>query len=258
MKKFLFAVFALFATQAFAIIGIGAHYVTNLGTLKGEVEKFPVSVGPQSMDIELHRKEVSTLQGLGFKLWLDILPFIDVEGTFNVAATGYTPYLVVPMFDDPIYLEYSPDAPYNMVIDRASPIYGLFSGDLSVTYPFDLVIVRPYAGLGISYMASIPLVDKKFIKSMEPALVNIFLSSQDPNADPNADYSKMISKELSNALKNADYKTGIGGHAIVGARFKLPLIPIAAYTNAKYYFGGSIDPKFNQGIVFELGGGFAL
>ena len=255
MKKLFAATALALATQAFAIIGVGAHYVTNLGTLKGETEV--ISMSPLIGDVTLSRSEVSTLQGLGFKLWIDLLPFVDVEGTFNFAATRYKPYLEVPALNKKIDFEFSPDAPYNMVFPKANPVYGLFSGDLSITYPIDLPIVRPYAGLGISYMAGIPLMNKKFIEDMEPALVKI-LEANISGSDTDEEVAKTISDEFSKALKNADYKTGIGGHAIVGARFKLPFIPIAAYANTKYYFGGGIDPKFTQGVVFELGGGFAI
>ncbi|MDR2580508.1 MAG: hypothetical protein LBC85_05885 [Fibromonadaceae bacterium] len=254
MKKILFA--ALFAcTQAFAIIGVGAHYVTNTGTLKGETETITIGEGLTSLDIDLKRKEVSTLQGLGFKLWIDILPFIDVEGTFNIMATRYETSLVVPiplMGEKEIPLEFKPDAPYNLLFDKASPLYGLVSGDLSVTKPFDVLpVIRPYVGVGISYIASIPVINKKIIKDMEPALVAILTDPENP------EIATVIGEEFSKALKKMDYNVGIGGHVIAGARFKLPLIPIAAYANTKYYFGDP-DKKFTQGAVFELGGGFAL
>jgi hypothetical protein len=253
MKKVLFvAAFAVFAsTQAFAIIGAGAHYVTNLGTLKGETES--INLGNSDIgQIDLKRTDVSTLQGIGFKLWIDILPVVDIEGTFNITATRYNTSLNTPLLGD-IPLEYEPEAPYNMVFGKASPIFGLFSGDVSVTYPIDfLPVIRPYAGLGISYMASIPIMNKKFVEGMGPDLIDIL--GQDP---ANPDKQKM-GKALTEALKKADYKTGLGGHAIAGVRLKLPIIPIAAYANTKFYFGGDIDKKFSQGVVFEVGGGLAI
>jgi len=264
MKKILFiAVFAILAnTQAFAIAGVGAHYTTNLGTLKGGTET--LDIHPTGIDeINLKRDDASGLQGIGFKLWIDAIPVIDIEATFNMAATRYNTYLVVtpaqipgvePIDKIEIPLEYKPEAPYNMLFDRASPIFGVFSGDLSITYPFDVLpIIRPYAGLGISYMASLPIVNKKFAEDMGPALETIL--TKDPTTQESQDE---IKKAFSDAITKADYKTGIGGHAIVGVRAKLPVIPIAAYANTKYYFGGNLDKKFTQGIVFEVGGGFAI
>jgi len=265
MKKILFATaFAIFAnTQAFAIFGVGAHYVTNLGTLEGKTEPIDLGALPGIAEINLKREEASVLQGLGFKVWLDVLPFIDIEATFNMSATRYNTSLELVTVQaagvggkkTEVPLEYKPEAPYNMLFDRASPIFGLFSGDVSITYPFDVLpIIRPYVGLGISYMASLPVVDRKFAEDINKnnALTDILQNPDDP------EFSSKITKAFSDAISNADYKTGIGGHAIVGVRAKPPVIPFAVYANTKYYFGGNIDKKFTQGIVFEIGGGFAL
>jgi len=263
MRKILFAAaFAVFAnTQAFAIAGIGAHYNTNLGTLNGETEALGIEKPMGIDEINLKRDKASVLQGIGIKVWLDIIPVIDIEATFNMSATRYNTYLVLVPAPElgadevKIPLEYKPDAPYNMLFDKASPLFGLFSGDVSITYPLDFIpIIRPYAGLGISYIASIPIINKKFAEDMGPALAKIL--EQDPG-NPAAS-SEAITKAFTDAISKADYKTGIGGHAIVGVRAKLPIIPIAAYANTKYYFGGDLDKKFSQGFVFELGGGFAL
>ena len=257
MKKILaFAVaFALFAaTQAFAIIGAGAHYVYNMGaTLKGDREVVGTIGGS---DITLNRGEATDLQGLGFKAWIDFLPFVDIEATFNVAATRYSPCLEFPSVPGtaipPVCLEYTPEAPFGMVFGKASPIYGVASGDISITYPIDLPIIRPYAGAGVSYMLGMPLVDKKFAESLNLDYTSLI--------DPlnQEETQKKISDAFSEALKNSDYTSGIGAHIIVGVRAKLPIIPIAAYANTKYYLGGSLNSKFSQGVVFELGGGLAI
>ncbi len=247
-KTFAFvATFALFAsTQAFALAGAGAHYVMNTGSLESSSGK----VG----EITVKQEGASGLQGLGFKAWIDLLPVVDIEGTFNVAATRYRTSLIIPGVAEPIYLSYTPDAPYSMIFDRADPLYGIFTGDVSVTYPFfdDLPIIRPYIGAGISYMASIPVVDAGFAKGV--------LSNQellDGLTGGNPDAADDIRDAVINTLKESDYKAGIGGHIIAGFRLKLPIIPIAAYANGKYYFGGDVGP-FTQGFVLEVGGGLAL
>ena len=54
-------------------------------------------------------------------------------------------------------------------------------------------------------------------------------------------------------------KTSIGGHALVGFRLKLPIIPIAAYCNFKYYFGGDYPKEIDAGhMTLEVGGGLAI
>jgi len=245
MKKILFAAtFALFAsTQAFAIIGVGAHYIMNTGSLgasKGEI---------QSLGLTVNQEKSDGLKGIGFKLWIDFLPFVDVEGTFNIAAARYRTSLEYPGLA-PIYLEYTPEAPYSMIFGKASPIYGIATGDISITYPFDVLpIIRPYIGTGLSYFMSTPVVNKAFVEKV-PDIYKQSGNIVQQNND--------ISDDVIKALKESDYETGIGGHIIAGVRIKTPAIPVAIYTNGKYYFGGNTDSKFTQGFVLEVGGGFAL
>jgi hypothetical protein len=95
-------------------------------------------------------------------------------------------------------------------------------------------------------MVSTPLVDGKFVRDMDISQISL--------TDPGSENA--IGEKLSETLKNMDYKTGIGGHAIAGARFQIMFVAI--YANVKRYFGGGLDDKFNQGFVFELGGGLAI
>ncbi|MDR2583318.1 MAG: hypothetical protein LBC75_07555 [Fibromonadaceae bacterium] len=270
MRKILFAAtFALFAsTQAFAIFGIGAHYVMNTGSLDKNEGKIPISREPAAdLDITVTQKSASGLQGLGFKAWIDLIPVVDIEGTFNVAATRYKTSLTVPRIvetetggfdikDTTINLSYTPDAPYNIIFGAADPLYGVVNGDISVTYPFDLPIIRPYVGVGFSYFASIPIINASFTQKMlDENLANALL---DPNDPKNADAASEIGKSLVKALQKESYTTGMGGHIIAGLRIKPPIIPLAVYANGKYYIGGNTNSQFSQGLVLEVGGGFAL
>jgi len=247
MKKILFAAtFALFAsTQAFAIIGAGVHYVMNTGSLKansGTIEDFGLKVNQEKSD---------GLQGLGFKLWLDILPFVDIEGTFNITAARYRTSLEYPDLGlDPVYLEYTPKPPYSMIFPKASPIFGVATGDISITYPFDIApIIRPYLGAGLSYIVSTPVVNKAFVEKVMESY------PQNGVAPPT---TEELSESVMRTLKNSDYKIGMGGHIIAGIRIKPPIIPFAIYGNGKYYIGGNTNSQFSQGFVLEAGGGFAL
>jgi len=271
MKKILFAAaFALFAsTQAFAIVGAGAHYVKNttgsLKASKGSVYDLDFDVlGKQSIDVE--QQKASGLQGLGFKLWIDVLPVVDIEGTFNVAATRYKTSLSIPIPAQEadgtpkierkeIPLAYTPDAPFNMYFDRADPLYGIFSGDVSITYPITSIpIARPYAGLGVTYLASIPVINADFTKKMlenSKDLTDALIpdpNNPDPSAADKA--ASKVGDALVKTLKESDYKTSITGHAIIGVRFKIPFLPPVIYANGKYYFG--------KDVVLEVGGGLAI
>jgi hypothetical protein len=281
MKKVigLAAAFALLAsTQAFAIVGVGAHYVMNLGSsLKGssgDVYSLDFEeLGEQS--IKINQKSADGLRGIGFKAWLDILPVIDIEGTLNVAATRYGVSLNIPKYSegeivrDEIDLGYSPDAPFSMVFDKASPLYGVVNGDLSITYPFftdNSVIkkfIRPYLGAGVSYFASIPIINASFTKKMiNEDLAQLLIPKIDPETGnaipPSPDAANKLSNALVDALMEESYKSGIGGHIIAGFRFTIPLIPLAVYANGKYYIGGNIDDQFSNGFVLEIGGGLAF
>ena len=243
MRKVLFAAaFVLFAgTQSFAIIGVGAHYLMNTGSLKsGGTE--PV----YGDDITLEQKASDGLAGLGFKLWIDFLPIIDVEATANIAAARYDAVLNIDGNSMP--LEVDLGVPF---FGKARPLFATISGDLSITYPFTMLpIIRPYIGVGISYIASTPVMDKKFVEK--------FLAKEYPDEDEEDNEIREIGEEIADELEDEDFDVGIGGHVIAGLRAKLPIIPIAIYANTKYYFGGSADSKFSPGVVFELGGGFAL
>jgi len=273
MKKILFAVaFAILAnTQAFAIVGAGAHYVMNTGSLdasKGTVRSIDFDVNGEKItkDISLTQAKANGLQGIGFKAWIDFLPFVDIEGTLNVAATRYQTFLTIPKIkgdpsdptsiaieDTTINLSYSPAAPYNMIFGEASPLFGVVNGDVSITYPItDLPIIRPYIGAGISYFASIPIVNASFANKMLNAGLTNALT------EGNADAPEKIKQSLINTLEKESYTSGIGGHIIAGLRLKAPIIPIAIYANGKYYFGGNTNSQFSQGFVLEVGGGLAI
>ncbi|MDR2593610.1 MAG: hypothetical protein LBC87_02430 [Fibromonadaceae bacterium] len=279
MRKILFAAtFALFAsTQAFAIFGVGVHYIMNTGSLdadKGEIP-FPTSGIPDEIQdiigdkkITVNQKSASGLQGLGFKAWIDFLPYVDIEGTLNIAATKYKTSLTVPklktdengipeIVDTTINLSYSPDPPYNIIPGGSvDPLFGIVNGDLSVMYPFtDIPLIRPYIGVGFSYFASIPIANYSFAKKMLTKNTELLDALTDPE---NVEAAAEIKKALVNTLQKESYTTGMGGHIIAGFRIKPPIIPLAIYANGKYYIGGNTNSQFSQGFVLEAGGGFAL
>jgi len=261
MKKILFAAtIAIFAsTQAFAIIGVGAHYITNTGLLNassGSID-FTEPITGISDKITVNQDKSEGLQGLGFKLWIDVFPLIDIEGTFNIAAARYNTTLIFPGIGN-VPLSFPVEAPYSMLFDDASPIYGVAIGDVSVTYPFDVLpIITPYVGAGVSYFLSTAVVNSDFVNDV---LSENFLADivGDPTAMADGTAAKGIGDAVINKLKDSGYEAGLGGHIIVGVRIKPPVIPVAAYANCKRYFGGNTHEKFDKGFTFEIGGGFAL
>ena len=84
--KLIFAAAAMLATQSFAIAGIGAHYTPNVGTTLKKAEMAPLH---NNENIQFSHGSFEYIQGFGFKAWVDILPFVDIEGTFNIQFASY-------------------------------------------------------------------------------------------------------------------------------------------------------------------------
>lgn len=281
--KALVAAGALLATQSFAIIGIGGHYAPGFGTkMTGMKTPAPVlkdELGNDDQSVLLqHGGFDGTMQGFGFKLWIDLLPIIDIEATMNfqigsydatlyVLQPGSTQYTEVPL---EIELGGTPFA-------KATPKFVAMTGDLSITYPItSLPIIRPYIGGGLSYHLNSFVLNQKFVASVLDQNIKseIFSLAEnmvvDPN-DPNFENSmavakqkaenlgKSMQKKIQDAALDEGLTKSIGGHILVGLRAKLPIIPIAAYGNFKYYIGGDYPSEIDAGnMTVELGVGLAI
>lgn len=283
--KVLLAAGALLATQSFAIIGVGAHYapgfctkMTGLGADK-VANRVSVSDGGE---VQLwHGGFDEMMQGFGFKVWVDILPIIDVEATFNIQFGSYDATLFVVKDPMAIISGDIPSDAYKQIdleielggtpFGKANPKFVAMTGDLSITYPITFIpVLRPYIGGGLTYYMNTFILNQAFTKKVVgdtyKNMVNEVLS--DPlalvtNPDASTDISNRMSDAMVESLQDAaleeGLKTSIGGHVLVGVRAKLPIIPIAAYANFKYYFGGDFPEEIDPGhMTAEVGVGFAL
>ena len=283
--KVLLAAGALLATQSFAIIGIGAHYAPNFGTkmtgLGADKVANRVSVSDGG-EVQLwHGGFDEMMQGFGFKVWVDILPIIDVEATFNIQFGSYDATLFVVKDPMAIISGDIPSDAYKQIdleielggtpFGKANPKFVQMTGDLSITYPITFIpIIRPYIGGGLTYYMNTFILNQPFTKKVVgdtyKAMVDEVLS--DPlalvtNPSASTDISNRLSDAMVESLQDAaleeGLKTSIGGHVLVGVRAKLPIIPIAAYANFKYYFGGDFPEEIDPGhMTAEVGVGFAL
>ena len=218
--KIIFAAAALLATQSFAIAGIGAHYTPAVGTSLNEAKRSEIFKGQDKL--QFSHGNFDYIQGFGFKAWVDLLPFIDIEGTFNIQFASYNASLWA-MRDDGTFKEIPMEIELGGTpFAKATPKYIAMNADISVTYPFSIPLfpIRPYVGGGLTMHWNTFVLNKAFV---------------------------------ANVIKS------IGIHLLAGVRFKLPIIPIAAYANVKCYLGGDYDDDIDAGhFAFELGGGFAL
>ncbi len=259
--KILAAAAAFCATQSFAIIGLGFHYAPNFGTeLKSASEKDVLTL--KEGDLQVGRVgyehgSFSNMQGFGLKLWIDILPIIDIEATYNIQFGSYDASLSVYGPDDKLVKKQKVELEFDGVpFGKASPKFVSMNGDLSITYPITFIpIIRPYIGGGVTYFISSPVLSDKFVSKFMQTAGEALLAGENMTAEQ----AKQLSNELSSALQDDGLNTGIGGHLLVGVRAKLPIIPIAAYANYKFYFGGDFDDEIDMGRhAIEIGAGFAL
>ena len=269
--KALLAAGALLATQSFAIVGIGAHYAPGLGTKMSAME----APAPVADNVLLqHQGFDGLMQGFGFKLWVDLLPIVDIEATLNIQFGSYDAALYVKNPTDgsvaeiPLEIELG-GTPFG----KANPKFVAMTGDFSITYPITfLPIIRPYIGGGLSYHLNSFVLNQKFVSSiidgttqeMIAALAEAQANPQDPNAVQAAQekaqmLGETMKQKVQDAAINEGLNTSIGGHILVGLRAKLPIIPIAAYTNFKYYIGGDYPDEIDAGnMTLEVGIGLAI
>ena len=301
--KILLAAGALLASQSFAIIGIGAHYTPNFGTKMtgfAEPDRFGNSVNvTDAGEVKLwHGGFDEMMHGFGFKVWVDILPIIDIEATLNIQFGSYDASLFV--IKDPTAVLTGAAAgdvsAYDQIdlevelggtpFGKANPKFVQMNGDLSITYPLTFIpIIRPYIGGGLTYYLNTFILNQSFTYKVVGGTYNVVkaeleaemqnaidgvmnnpAAALDPNSialpDANTMAQRMqdaLVENIQDAALEEGLKTSIGGHILVGLRAKLPIIPIAAYANFKYYFGGDFPEEIEPGrMAAEIGVGLAI
>lgn len=260
--KIFAAAAALLATQSFAIIGIGGHYAPNIGTKMDASKAEAFSKAP---NISFDHGDFKNMQGFGFKMWIDVLPIIDIEATYNIQFASYDAALHVKSLDGstkdiPLEIELG-GSPFA----KATPKFVAMNGDLSITYPFTkLPLIRPYIGGGLTYYLNTFVLDHDFVEGL---VNNQNFQNMITSLAENGELTKEKAAEIGEALKadiqkealDEGLNTSIGGHVLVGFRIKPPIIPLAVYANFKYYIGGDFSDEIDAGhMAVEVGGGFAL
>ncbi|OWV09186.1 hypothetical protein [Fibrobacter sp. UWB5] len=263
--KALVAAGALLATQSFAIVGVGFHYAPGFGTKMKAAEPAPIA---NNINLS-HDGFDGMMQGFGFKAWIDLLPVIDIEATLNIQFGSYDASLWVDNPADgtvneiPLEIELG-GTPFG----KANPKFVAMTGDLSITYPITtLPIIRPYIGGGLSYHLNSFVLNQKFASSfIQPSTFDevaaiVLDQTMDNDAKSQALQAKgqEMKAQIQDKALDEGLNTSIGGHILVGLRAKLPIIPIAAYGNFKYYIGGDYPSEVDPGnMTVELGVGLAI
>ncbi len=239
---------------SWAIIGLGAHWAPNAGfALKSS--KAVLDVNNSSTGITMAQGDVDGAQGFGVKVWLDFLPFIDIEATGNFQLGMYDVTLSHASFANPIEVKSELDFP---IFNEAKPFFAQALGDVSILYPFlklppVVSLVKLYAGGGLTYGAATPVLNVATSKKII-AKNNVTLTGTTQE-----EITSNLAKDLAKGLAKDGLESGIGFHLMAGAKLKPPIIPIAIYANAKYYLLSFLpDAVDSEGITFELGGALAF
>jgi len=276
--KVVAAAAALLASQSFAIIGIGGHYAPSFGTKMDAAE--PVTI-VEHQDADLATGKLGTpkidfghsdfsgiMQGFGFKLWIDLLPIFDIEATMNIQFGSYDATLYVEGADPvPLEIELA-GTPFGL----ANPKFVHMNADVSITYPLTFIpVIRPYIGGGPTYFMNSFVLNQSFMSKLlanedvrsiltgdAASLAGDLAQGQDAAAVAQ-EKAERLKQAVQDAAMDEGLKQSIGGHVLIGLRAKLPIIPIAAYANFKYYFGGKYADEISSGnMAAEVGVGLAI
>lgn len=274
MKKSLLAASAVvLAAQApsHALFGLGVSYGTNLTSVSSSTDlvtsglptyltEYAAANNFNSPELLIAREGVSGLQQLGVKTWLD-LPLIPVE--FEAAANvAWGSYKSEVLFYEAGNNGGGNDLVINTGIDAPVPVPGIGDGetpylstalDATIRYPFltlpPLSPLKPfklYAGGGVSWFYSSKVVSKEDVQ-------DIF------NVSGGAVDQKAAEAALADKLKDDFYESSFGGHVLLGAQFKVPVLPLAVFVDGKWYFNAATsDAASNSPLAVSGGLAFAL
>jgi hypothetical protein len=233
------------AVHSHAIFGLGAHWAPAPGVeIKSNTGVISPAGASNTLSLSLAGSE--GLQGLGAKFWIDFLPFIDLEVASSLQF-GYYDLTVIQNGNS-----YPVDFDLGIPGLKDSPFYARSLTDIAVLYPVfkfppAISVLKLYAGGGLTFGTATQTLDASFAKN---ALANASASAYDPATDG---YDEAI-QVLVDAIEDEGMISGMGFFLQAGAHAKLPIIPIAAYADAKYRFGGN-EPELidGGGMTYELG-----
>lgn len=234
-----------------AIFGIGGGWAPAPSLeIKGSTGTL---AGSGADAITLSQSKVSGLNGFGLKLWIDALPFIDIEAGSNIQWGMYDVTVAQASSN------YSKKVTFDLGVPTVDkPGFARIVNDVTILYPFlkfppVISIVKLYAGAGLTDVVATEVLNQKFaVKAVSKATK----SGSDPTA---ADSPEKVATIIANAIKDEGLKNGVGFHLEAGAKAKVPIIPIAAYADVKYYFLSTMPSAVDaNSMTFELGGALAF
>ena len=193
----------LLPTQsAKAIIGFGINAGQDSYAISGETYSNLFSVS----GINLVREDMAKPIGIGAYVYLDIIPVVDLELGFDLYGNKYNYTFNNPVTGDQIDEELA---------------WVRTTTWVSVQKPlFKLPMIKLYAGGGLNFNASAPIVTKSFMEE--------FLGNASATLDP---------EDLIDEIA-----TNTGFHAEVGLRIKPILVPFSIHARYRQTFVEGIVP----------------
>ncbi len=264
MKKSLLAASAVvLAAQApsHALFGLGVSYGQNFTTIDGTHETIGAAQlspmllaygGSDDASMILHRGSLSGLTQVGVKTWLD-LPLVPVEfeGAANVSFGAYESSAKMFNGIDTVDVPVSIDIPLDLAgAGEGKTPYTSLALDVSVRYPFltlpPLSPLKPlkfYVGAGASWFYATRVVSQEDLKELFPTV-------------PTGEVTEAMLKD---ELKENISESSFGGHVLLGAQFKVPVLPLALFVDGKWYFNAATsDAASNNPLAVSGGLAFAL
>jgi len=240
-----------------AIFGLGGHW-TPAPSLSVAADSGAAFTGG-GKEIGINNKGVDGLNGFGAKLWIDVLPFIDIELAGNLQFGAYDVDMIFPSGAAPGTTVVPLKFDLGMPLAPSTPIFARATGDLAILYPFlklppVITIAKFYAGAGMSYGVATEVLTPEFAKkALDKEKAN------NSSFDAATATQDKISSVLIDAIKDEALQTGVGFFLQLGAHVKPPIIPLAIYADVKYHFLSYMpDALEGADITLELGGALAF
>lgn len=212
------------------------------------------------------RTGITKLYAGGGKIYIDALPFIDLEAALNIIGKDYN---FKARFLNPVKMNKVLTEVASGSVSSASELgsellacrdsidspfaYGRIHIDLTIRksllkLPPVVNILKFYVGAGPSAYLATPLIT--------PELFNETFNSLDISSitDPTKFGTALVDQLVKEAKKQ---ELKIGGHVMCGITIKPPVIPFAIYADGKFNFGHSVT-EGAPSTSFIVYGGAAL
>lgn len=233
MKKALFLlILAGIVSILPAIVGFGFYGGKDLLTVDQLNEtEFELNIGSARYEYTLARDEVSMPTMFGGYLNVDLPVFpIAIEGSFTAAYAAYSWRSISTLTNTETGEEINIDLGYDLDGGNYDEefAYWRLSADITgkwyfLQFPPVLHTLKVYAGAGFGMNFISPLVSKElFIEELKDAEV----------------VSDQVYMDMEDIVAKA---TAFGGHIVVGAKVKPPVIPLAFTLDYKHKFTAEND-----------------